>query len=185
MNRKKFLKSILAGIFVGLAATVYLKVGGVVGAILFAFGLLCVVHFKTPLFTGQAGFVQDIKDLRNLLYIIIGNIIGCFLVSLLPITGIDATSIIESRISSGYFNCFLLAIGCGFIMTIIVKAARDGNIIPLLFGIPVFILIGFYHSIADIFYIFESSIVDYIEYICIVIGNFVGCNIPRILKFDK
>ena len=37
-------------------------------------------------------------------------------------------------------------------MTIIFKGGRDKNLLLIFFGIPLFILLGFYHSIADAFY---------------------------------
>lgn len=178
-----FKRSILSGIFISLGAAIYLKLGGIVGAIMFTFGLLCVVHYKTPLYTGTAGFIdfKNYKEWRYLFIILIGNVLGCFLLSFI---NVDSTLIIESRISAGYLNCLLNSIGCGFIMTIIVKAARDRNIIPVLFGIPLFILLGFYHSIADSFYLFRSQILDIKEYLIIILGNFVGCNIPRTLNYE-
>ena len=37
-------------------------------------------------------------------------------------------------------------------MTTVVKFARQKKFIPLLIGVPLFILSGFWHSIADAFY---------------------------------
>ena len=42
-NREFILMSIFAGVLIGVAGLVYLRVGGLAGAVLFAFGLLCVV----------------------------------------------------------------------------------------------------------------------------------------------
>lgn len=184
-----FLRSILAGICIGLGGAIFLKLGGIVGAIMFAFGLLTIVHFKLPLYTGTAGFInmKILSDYQTMLIILIGNIVGCWLLSLLNIQGIDGSKIIQSRIDIGYLQCFLNAIGCGIIMTLIVKGGRDKNLLLILFGIPLFILLGFYHSIADAFYACVSNIKliqsYFLYYIIIVVGNFVGCNIPRIFKY--
>ena len=184
-----FLRSILAGICIGLGGAIFLKLSGIVGAIMFAFGLLTIVHFKLPLYTGTAGFInmKILSDYQTMLIILIGNIIGCWLLSLLNIQGIDGSKIIQSRIDVGYLQCFLNAIGCGIIMTLIVKGGRDKNLLLILFGIPLFILLGFYHSIADAFYACVSNIKliqsYFLYYIIIVVGNFVGCNIPRIFKY--
>ena len=181
-----FKKSIFAGILISLGAAIYLKLGGIIGALMFSFGLLCVIHFKAPLYTGTAGFInfKNINDWKNLILILLGNIIGCFLFSLIPIE-VSGTKIIESRINAGVFNCLWYSIGCGFIMTIVVKAGRDKNIIPILFGVPIFILLGFYHSIADSYYLFKSSVLDIKEYIVIILGNFIGCNIPNLLNYEN
>lgn len=184
-----FLRSILAGICIGLGGAIFLKLGGIIGAIMFAFGLLTIVHFKLPLYTGTAGFIniKILSDYQTMLIILIGNIVGCWLLSLLNIQGIDGSQIIQSRIDTGYLQCFLNAIGCGIIMTLIVKGGRDKNLLLILFGIPLFILLGFYHSIADAFYACVSNIKliqsYFLYYIIIVVGNFVGCNIPRIFKY--
>lgn len=54
-----------------------------------------------------------------------------------------------------------------------------------MFDIPLFILCGFYHSIADAFYMFNANYNLLLEYLptygFIVLGNFIGCNIPRFL----
>ena len=44
-----------------------------------------------------------------------------------------------------------LAIGCGFIVTTSVQFARQEKWLPLLLGIPLFILCGVPHCIADAF----------------------------------
>ena len=49
-----FALSIIAGLFIGIAGFGYLAVGGIPGAILFAFGLIGVVSYKCKLFTGTA-----------------------------------------------------------------------------------------------------------------------------------
>ena len=184
-----FWRSILAGICIGLGGAIFLKLGGIIGAVMFAFGLLSVVHFKLPLYTGTAGFIKINKfsEYFTMILILLGNIFGCYLLSLMNIQGIDGSQVIQARIDAGYLQCLLNAIGCGLIMTLIVKGGRDGNLLLILFGIPLFILLGFYHSIADAFYAsvsnFEIIRQYFLYYLVIVLGNFVGCNIPRFFKY--
>lgn len=186
-----FIRSILAGICIGLGGAIFIKLGGVIGACMFAFGLLTIVHFKLPLYTGTAGFIRlnKFKEYKKMFIILFGNIIGCILLSCMNIKGIDSTAIIQSRIDTSYLQCLLNAIGCGLIMTLIVKGGRDKNLLLILFGIPLFILLGFYHSIADAFYIMVSPIelrnLFFGRYWTIVLGNFIGCNIPRLLKYEN
>lgn len=186
-----FIRSILAGICIGLGGAIFIKLGGVIGACMFAFGLLTIVHFKLPLYTGTAGFMRlnKFKEYKKMFIILFGNIIGCILLSCMNIKGIDGTAIIQSRIYTSYLQCLLNAIGCGLIMTLIVKGGRDKNLLLILFGIPLFILLGFYHSIADAFYIMVSPIelrnLFFGRYWTIVLGNFIGCNIPRLLKYEN
>jgi formate/nitrite transporter FocA (FNT family) len=186
-----FIRSILAGICIGLGGAIFIKLGGVIGACMFTFGLLTVVHFKLPLYTGTAGFIKlnKFKEYEKMIIILFGNILGCILLSYMNIKGIDGSNIIQSRLDTSYLQCLLNAIGCGLIMTLIVQGGRDKNLLLILFGIPLFILLGFYHSIADAFYMMvtpeELRNIFFGRYWTIVLGNFIGCNIPRLLKYNQ
>ena len=158
---KTFPLSILAGICISIGCVVNLRVGGVAGAVLFAFGLTTVVYYGLKLYTGTAGFIRLKGDWSMLAVVLLGNIVGCLLSAWLisyaqPDCIEPATKILASRLAKGPWACFLLAIGCGFIMTTAVEFARKGKMLPLLLGVPVFILCGFAHSIADAFYFLLS-----------------------------
>ena len=182
--------AILAGICISIGCVVNLRVGGVAGAVLFAFGLTTVVYYGMKLYTGTAGFIRRKGDWTMLTLVLIGNIIGCLLTSWLigyaqPDCIEPASSILAGRLAKGPWACFLLAIGCGFIMTTAVEFARKGKMLPLVFGVPVFILCGFAHSIADAFYFLVSPTDQLLQtevlvvYLSEVLGNFVGCNLYR------
>ena len=182
--------AILAGICISIGGVVNLRVGGVAGAVLFAFGLTTVVYYGLKLYTGTAGFIRMKGDWTMLCLVLLGNIIGCLLSAWLiayaqPDCIEPASKILAGRLAKGPFACFLLAIGCGFIMTTAVEFARKGKMLPLLLGVPVFILCGFAHSIADAFYFLVSPSEQVLQlsvlivYISEVLGNFVGCNLYR------
>ena len=201
--KNTFRSSILSGIAVGIAGWGYLACTNIIGAVLFSFGLLTVVHYKLMLYTGTAGFVQLRRNdgrnrwlgaVRELLYVLLGNLVGCMLVSLLarmsPLElGASAQSILEGRLAIGPLRAGLLAIGCGFIMTTVVTFAREGKPLALLFGVPLFINCGFPHCLADAFYYMTvpvaytgSHLLELaVLYPSIVIGNFVGCNMYRFI----
>ena len=84
MKIEQILRSaVLAGICIGIAGFGYLAdEKGIVGAVLFAFGLLTVVNYSLKLYTGTAGFIKK-GETRQLLLILVGNIIGCLLVALI------------------------------------------------------------------------------------------------------
>ena len=73
-------------------------------------------------------------------------------------------------------------------MTTAVEFARKGKMLTLLLGVPVFILCGFAHSIADAFYFLVSPAEHLLRaevlwvYVAEVLGNFVGCNLYRWVK---
>lgn len=192
--------SLLAGICIGIAGFGFLAsgvqsqaYGSLAGAVLFSFGLLTVVGYKLKLYTGTAGFINR-NEIGELFLILGGNIIGCLCVALLarvsPL-GIQeaAQKVLELRMKTGALKCGLLAIGCGFIMTTAVHFARQKHFLPLLFGVPLFIVCGFPHCVADVFYFLcvpfsflgANIISVLLLYLCIVAGNLIGCNLYRIV----
>lgn len=183
---KTLINSTLAGICIGLGGYVNLVMGGIIGAVMFSFGLLSVVHYKYALYTGKAGFFTNKVEFTELFLIIIGNFIGCWLVSLVFVQCssdlASAQAIVDTISGKGLLKVFILAIPCGFIMSTAVAFARKGQYLPLLFGVPLFIVCGFRHSIADIFYYCAASDFKMESWLCAVLGNFIGCNIPTRLK---
>jgi formate/nitrite transporter FocA (FNT family) len=193
MNVSFFFQSIIAGACISMGAAAYMEVGGLGGAILFAFGLITIVTMKLKLFTGFAQYCWK-RQHWLLLEIWAGNMIGCALMSMamLP-AGYDCISegVIAYHLSFGLWHAFFLAMCCGFIMTLSVQNAYKDNWLPLCFGVPTFILCGFPHCIADAFYLMNCShdfILKHgishigIYYCVIVLGNYLGCNIFRLVK---
>ncbi|MBQ3607017.1 MAG: formate/nitrite transporter family protein [Bacteroidales bacterium] len=192
--------SIFAGIAIGTAGFGFLAsgvqsavYGSLVGAVLFSFGLLTVVGYRLKLYTGTAGFIKR-NEAGELFLILAGNIVGCLCMAFLTrMSPMDiqgaAQKVMELRLGTGALKCGLLAIGCGFIMTTAVHFARKSQYLPLLFGVPLFIVCGFPHCVADAFY-FLCVPVAFVKahflqvlcvYVCIVLGNLVGCNLYRIV----
>ena len=199
---KTFRSAVIAGFTIGLAGFGYLSMigvlNGVVGAVVFAFGLLTIVAYKLKLFTGTAGFINFNKsEIGTLLLILVGNVIGCGLVALMTRLSPNdincvAERILTGRIANGALKSGVLAIGCGFIMTTAVTFARKGNLLPLIFGVPLFIFCGFPHCLVDAFYILTSPVsfvgsnagAVFATYGCVVLGNFIGCNLYRTVLPD-
>ena len=188
-----FKSAVLAGICVGIAGFGYLAIGGIAGAVVFSCALIAVVCYGFKLFTGTAGFFVR-GELLQLLMILLGNIVGCLCVALLarvspmPLQE-NAEKILSARLAIGPLRAGALAIGCGFLMTTAVTFARRKNFLPLLFCVPMFVICGFPHCIADAFYYLACPVAYLVEhcwsvlllYICIVLGNLFGCNIYRIM----
>lgn len=192
--------SIFAGIAIGTAGFGFLAsgvqaetYGPLVGAVLFCFGLITVVGYRLKLYTGTAGFIKK-NEVGTLFLILLGNIIGCLCAALLARVSPmaiqeSAQKILELRLRTGALKCGLLGIGCGFIMTTAVQFARQKSFMPLLFGVPLFIVCGFTHCVADAFYylcvplaFWKANFLSIIAvYVCIVLGNLIGCNLYRIV----
>ena len=158
------MSAIIASIVISIGGFVYLKTGSSLeGAVLFTFGLLTVVHYKLHLFTEKAGFFDSIRTFVQLfLLTLVGNFIGClasgyFAIETTPVVHQAAQDLLQARLSASLFVNFLLAIPCGFIMTTAVEFGRNGKLLPLLFGVPAFIMCGFRYSIADAFYYCASN----------------------------
>lgn len=197
---KTLRSSIFAGIAIGTAGFGFLAsgvqseaYGSLAGAVLFSFGLLTVVGYKLRLYTGTAGFIRR-NEIGTLILILLGNIVGCFISSLLArVTPLAiqqaAQNILEMRLRTGALRCGILGIGCGFIMTTAVQFARQKQYLPLLFGVPLFIICGFTHCVADAFYYLcvpfdfwkANAPAILAVYASIVLGNLIGCNLYRIV----
>ena len=190
-----FKSSIFAGFCIGIAGFGYL-VNPVIGMFLFCIGLIAVVQYKLKLYTGTAGFVKDEKDMEDLAWIFVGNFFGCFIASILAMCSpfdlqSAANAILDKRLAAGWWNSGILSIACGFLMTTAVTFARKSkefaDWLPLLFGVPMFILCGFPHCIADTFYYLCCSRVKILMepdfaylYLSIILGNFLGCNMYKL-----
>ena len=112
-----FRSSVFAGILIAIAGYGFLA-GQAVGMFLFILGLAAVVSYKLKLFTGTVGFIQWEK-IHHLVIILLGNILGCWLVSLIArvdtVLGIQtaAQTVLQSRLQLGWLACGIKAIGCG------------------------------------------------------------------------
>ena len=182
-------QSLFAGILIGLGACGFLALGGIPGAVIFAFGLVGVVLSGAPLYTGRAG-VMPLRETHRLALIWIFNALGCVLLGLLMASlggeaAERAQTVVEGRLGQGPWRSFLRAVGCGAIIDISVWLYRKSkSLVPVLFGVPLFIVCGFYHSIADVVYLvaawkWDPAILWY--YPIIVLGNWAGCNLRRVV----
>ena len=190
------LLSILAGMMIAIGGIVFLSVGGTTGALLFSMGLLTILCLKLELFTGKAGLLAT-KEITpgKLLEIWIGNFIGTLgmaLMLLLTPRGIElsnkAMEIVAIRLANGFFVNLIYGIFCGMLMFMAVKTWQftNGNPFYAMMPVGIFILCGFNHCIADMFYLHMGCmhISDYLVLIPTTLGNFVGCNvIPAALEY--
>ena len=188
--------SVFAGLMIGIAGLVYLRVGGLAGAVLFAFGLLSVVMCGAQLFTGKAGYLAYRESWR-LVPMLLGNAVGCFLAAIIThyvaneavIGNLD--TILAARTSASWHGLVVTASGTGMIMTLSVYGARRGHYLPLLFGVPVFIMCGLPHCVADAYYYGVAIIAERFERTMLgawwwsIVGNYIGCNLPRWFKGEK
>ena len=188
--------SIFAGLLIGIAGLVFLNVGGLGGAILFAFGLLAVTISKAELFTGKAGFIPYRESLQ-LLPMVLLNAAGCLITAYIAsystseVVATTLDTIMAAREAASWDMLLMTSIGTGVIVTLAVYGVRKGTYLPLLYGVPVFIMCGLPHSIADAFYYWVAILRgDFAAWMIVawlwsVVGNYIGCNLPRWVMGDR
>ncbi len=183
---------LLAGILIGLGAGGYLALGGIPGAVIFAFGLAGVVISSAPLYTGRAGTDTGLKDLSGILLM---NIVGAAAAGALvlaagqPASLERAADIVSGRLAAGPWRALARAAGCGVIIDLTVWLYKQSkSLVTVLLGVPLFILCGFYHSIADVTYMVAAARWDIgllWYYPIIVVGNYLGCNVRKVIFCSK
>ena len=192
---KKYLdfliKGFYAGILISIGGIAYLGIENkIVGSFIFSFGLLTICIYSFNLYTGKVGYVlvNKINYLIELLLSLIGNFLGTFVVgNLMRLTRftnyIDtATNIVNTKLNDNILSIFILAIMCGIIMYIAVnnyKKQKDviGKYVAIFMGIMAFILCGFEHCVANMFYFsiagtFSLKAFGYL--LIMILGNSVG-----------
>ena len=71
-NIAKSCNAVIAGLLIGLGVIINIQTKSpILGALLFSFGLLTIIHLKLPLYTGKIGYLKD-----KLVLILIFNLIG-------------------------------------------------------------------------------------------------------------
>ncbi|MDO4851894.1 MAG: formate/nitrite transporter family protein [Clostridia bacterium] len=184
---KKLCSGIAAGVCICLGGSVFLACENrIVGAVLFSVALLCICLKGYALFTGKVGYVPEAHDQESvsvLLLALLGNAIGTvaggYLIrAALPNLGAAAETICLAKLNQVWWATLVRGCFCGVLMYLAVSTYRDNKTpLGILFCIPVFILSGFEHSIADIFYFAASGIVSLPAFgflWLVIIGNAIG-----------
>ena len=189
---KDFIKSILAGIMIAIGGTIYLSIDNkVVGASLFGIGLFTIVVYGFNLYTGKIGYLVDnfnFKYIKMLVITLIGNFIGTFFVGyILKFTRIyslihdKAKSLVDIKLDDSLVSILILAFFCGILMYLAVntyKESKDiGKYLGVFLGVIVFILCGFEHCIANMYYFSVANAwnVNALLYLLVMIlGNSLG-----------
>ncbi len=184
---KLIIDGIKAGIMIAIGGSVFLSCENrYIGAILFSVALLCICLKGYSLFTGKVGYLPENHSkeaVKILLCGLLGNIVSTILLGFAvsfanPALGEAAKVICEAKLSQEALQTFVRAFFCGVLMYMAVSTYREkGTLAGIFFCVPVFILSGFEHSIANMFYFGASGIIniDSIIYLAVVIaGNSVG-----------
>ena len=198
----QFVNGTIGGMLIGIGGCVSLSCDNkYVGSLLFSLGLFTIIQFGFGLFTGKVGYVPLRRPvyLLECLFTLLGNAFGTFVDAfLLNNTRIGATisekalGSVSTKLADTPLSAFILAIFCGMLMFIAVDNARlsreEGGHIQKVLGtvmcVMVFILCGFNHCIADMFYLFlTGEMVHAGVYLpLVIIGNSIGGMLLPLLK---
>ena len=142
---------------IGFGGVIYLMCANkMVGALLFSFGLLTIVCQGFALYTGRIGYFRQ-YGLTSILTTIVGNFVGTWLAAkafALTRHTVDIASVVAPKLQDSSLSVFLLSIGCGAMMYLAVDSYRKSKSwLFVIMPIVIFILSGFEHSIANMFYI--------------------------------
>lgn len=167
----------LAGMFIafaGVAASIGGALAGkITSAAIFPMGLTMVLLAGSELFTGNCLFLMSLlrreitagRMLRGWVVVYLGNVIGSVLVAWLVVQsglldGISAAvlSVAEAKAALPFAVAFLRGVLCNFLVCLAVwmafcAASAGGKVISLYGPIFIFVLCGFEHSVANMYYI--------------------------------
>lgn len=153
------------------------SIAKLISAAVFPAGLAMVVIAGSELFTGNClliiGVLQKditfLQMLRNLVFVYIGNAIGSILTALIAFygkafsafSGQFAVSVIKTatvKSSMGFSQALVLGIGCNILVCIAVwmsfgAKTVGGKIAAVFFPIMAFVVSGFEHSVANMYYL--------------------------------
>ena len=190
-----YYKSIVASLLITIVAYCNLLCENrYIGAFMFSFGLIVICKYNLNLFTGQAGYIT-IKQIPNYLITIITNLFYTMFFSVLlsfnenaclkarEIWATKSNLGVDSLIFSSFFCGVLIYIGVDYYK-------KHSSIVGLLFAIPIFVLCGFDHAVADTayftlavskYYVVDLFPTDLIRFLIIILFNIAGSKATKIL----
>jgi len=198
---KTLLNGVLAGICISIGGTVFLSLDNkVLGALFFTIGLFVICTHSFNLFTGKVCYALEnkVSYIFDLLIIWIGNFLGTVLVAkVLLLTRIGpslqekAISLVNVKLNDSLLSIFILAFFCNICIYIAVDGYKNnkhelGKYLAIFFGVMVFILCGFEHVVANMYYFsltptFDLNMLVYL--LVMTLGNACGgLFIPLIKK---
>ena len=181
------IKGFLAGLCIALGGSVYLAAESkVVGAVLFSVALLTICYFGFSLYTGKVGNLvlhHKKADLGALFSGLLGNALGTVafgsLVRLgLPALAAKAELLSAAKLAETGPEALIRAFFCGVLMYIAVYVfVNKKTVLGILVAIPVLILSGFEHSIANMFYFATGAAYSFnalLYTLIFILGNSLG-----------
>lgn len=189
--KKAVINAVSAAMMISIASYCNLISGNkYVGAALFSFGLIMVCRYSMSLFTGMAGYIVK----KNALEFTVVTAVNCVfafgfgaLGSFNPAVKEKAAEVCSAKLGNSLLWLFVSAFFCGILIYLGVDFyKKHGSYIGIIFAIPIFVLCGFDHTVADLFYYGAAgnyNIADLLPLLVIILGNIAGSSIIRALLF--
>lgn len=190
---RQFVSAILAGFMIGMGGTIFLSLDNkALGACMFGVGLFTVVIFRLQLYTGKIGYVPFEKKeyALELLLTWLGNFCGTVLIAkCVQNTRIltedmlnKVITMAQTKLEDNLLSIFILSIFCGILMFIAVDTFREQQgstikVIAVFIPVMVFILSGFEHVVANMYYFAMAKTWSFHTMIALLVmtaGNSVG-----------
>lgn len=198
-----FVLAALAGMSVALGGVVFLSCENkVIGSFLFSIGLFMVCSFGFNLFTGKVCYCAGNPPsyIGWLVLVWVGNLVGAQLtawaVSMTrvgPALAEKAAALSAVKANDGFVSLFILGIFCNMMIYVGVESYKAipyefGKYLGMVLCIMVFILSGFEHCVADMFYFAMGkawSAESVTALIVITLGNSLGGSMIPFLRSLK
>lgn len=207
---KHYIKTLIygfcAGIAIAIGGWIYIKmlpINSVLAAILFSIALSLICLNGYYLYTGKICYLFDPSEfsLKTRIFTVLIGLVSNYLSVLimanilkLSFTQDTVNTIIQAKLNLTWYDCLIRGFGCGLLVYFAVESFNNsvGNITGffiLVMAVTVFILSGFEHSIADMFYLSLDNTISWtsvLNIILIIIGNSIGgLLIPCLKKITK
>ena len=162
----KYCKALLAGIFIGVGGTVYLRSGdALLSPFLFSIGLIGVER-------NHLG-----RHIADYALMLLCNLLGAVAVGWITsgYFGFAGRSM-EAKLAQTPLQALALGFGCGMMMYLAVSGyKKTGSLLMLILPVAVFIFCGFDHCIADAFYFASARVLPAWYYFpMVILGNTLG-----------
>ncbi|MGI5896257.1 MAG: formate/nitrite transporter family protein [Oscillospiraceae bacterium] len=161
-----FLKAVPAGMLIAVGGVLYLSVDNkYIGSFLFGIGLFLIFSYQFFLFTGKVGYAVENgpRYWADLGVIWLGNLAGALLTGfgvlatrIAPISE-KAAELCAAKLGDHLLSIFILSMFCGMLMFVAADNYKNRKSslqkhLAIFLPVMVFILCGFEHCVANMFY---------------------------------
>ncbi len=182
------LKAVAAGIMISIGGAVFLSCENVyIGAVAFCVGLISVVMLGVGHYTGKVGFMptENASFAVDTAISVGGNLIGCALIGFAFPAKERAAELCAAKLLKTAPRVLIDAALCGLLIYVCVAIWKKfKSPIGILFCVPTFILCGFEHSVADMFYFFNGrsfTVRSLLFILLVILGNGIGAALFHVI----